>query len=96
MALTKSLSAELAPYNVLVNSLHVGRIDSNQWVVRHANSGDNKSYEEFLSDAGKALPMGRLGTADEFAGIACLLASNVGGYITGTAINVDGGLCPVV
>ena len=40
--------------------------------------------------------MGRVGKAEEFASIACLLASEHGGYITGTAINVDGGLCPVV
>jgi NAD(P)-dependent dehydrogenase (short-subunit alcohol dehydrogenase family) len=40
--------------------------------------------------------MGRLGLEEEFAAAACLLASDQGGYITGTAINVDGGLCPVV
>jgi NAD(P)-dependent dehydrogenase (short-subunit alcohol dehydrogenase family) len=40
--------------------------------------------------------MGRLGTGEEFASMACLLASDQGGYITGTAINVDGGLSLVV
>ena len=43
-----------------------------------------------------ALPTGRLGTAEEFANMACFLASDAGSYITGAAINVDGGLCPVL
>jgi NAD(P)-dependent dehydrogenase (short-subunit alcohol dehydrogenase family) len=37
-----------------------------------------------------------MGTAEEFAALACFLASDAGGYVTGTAINVDGGWCPVV
>ena len=41
-------------------------------------------------------PMGRLGTSEEFANLACFLASDMAGYINGTAINVDGGMCPVV
>ncbi len=96
MALTKALSAELAPHNVLVNGLLVGRIDSDQWVRRHAGENKNRDYAAFLAEMGTALPMGRVGTAEEFAGLACFLASDAGGYITGTAINVDGGLSPVV
>ena len=96
MSLTKAMASEYAPYNILVNGLMVGRIDSDQWVQRHKNAGDNKSYDEWLADFGTQLPMGRVGKAEEFASIACLLASEHGGYITGTAINVDGGLCPVV
>jgi NAD(P)-dependent dehydrogenase (short-subunit alcohol dehydrogenase family) len=37
-----------------------------------------------------------MGTAAEFANMACFLASDAGSYITGTAINVDGGFSPVV
>ena len=96
MSLTKAMASEYAPYNILVNGLMIGRIDSDQWVQRHKNAGDNKSYDEWLADFGTQLPMGRVGKAEEFASIACLLASEHGGYITGTAINVDGGLCPVV
>jgi NAD(P)-dependent dehydrogenase (short-subunit alcohol dehydrogenase family) len=40
--------------------------------------------------------MGRLGYPKEFSGLVTLLASDAGGYITGTAINIDGGLCPTV
>ena len=40
--------------------------------------------------------LGRIGTAEEFANLACFLASEQGSFITGTAINVDGGRSPVV
>lgn len=93
MALTKVLAGEGAPHNVLVNALLVGRIESDQWVRRAEKEG--KTLEQFYQQMGDGLPMGRVGTADEFAAVACLLASEQGGYITGSAINVDGGLCPV-
>lgn len=99
MALTKVLAGEGAKHNVLVNGLLVGRIESDQWVRRHTadkSKGSNKSLEDYYADMGKGLPMGRLGTSQEFANAALFLASDAGSYITGTAINVDGGLCPVV
>jgi NAD(P)-dependent dehydrogenase (short-subunit alcohol dehydrogenase family) len=98
MALTKVLAAEGAGHNVLVNALLVGLIESNQWVRRHQAAGGTASYEDFLAGfaAERGLPMGRLGTAREFANVACFLASDAGSYVSGTAINVDGNLCPVV
>ncbi len=96
MALTKVLAGEGAASNVLVNSLHVGRIESDQWERRHAAEDQGRSLEAFYADMGKGLPMGRVGTAEEFANAAVFLASDAGSYITGTAINVDGGLSPVV
>jgi NAD(P)-dependent dehydrogenase (short-subunit alcohol dehydrogenase family) len=95
MALTKVLANEGAAHNVLVNGLLVGRIRSDQWERRNAAAGGN-DMEAYYAEMGKTLPMGRIGTAEEFAAVACLLASDQGGYVTGTAINVDGGLCPVV
>lgn len=96
MALTKVLAGEGAPDNVLVNSLHVGRIESDQWVRRHAAEDKGRSLEDYYEEMGRPLPMGRVGTAEEFANAALFLASDAGSYVTGTAINVDGGLCPVV
>ena len=93
LALTKVLAGEGAADNVLVNSLHVGRIESDQWVRRHAMEGKGRSMDDFYAEMGATLPMGRVGTAQEFANAALFLASDAGSYITGTAINVDGGLC---
>ena len=96
MALTKILAGEGAPHGILVNSLHVGLIDSDQWVRRHAAHGVNETYEAFLAGMAKPVPLGRVGTAEEFANVACFLASDLAGYVTGTSINVDGGLSPVM
>ena len=94
MSLTKVLSGDGAPHNVLANALLVGRIESDQWVQRAAKTG--QSMDDYYKDMGEIVPMGRVGTAEEFANIACFLASEQGSYVTGTAINVDGGMCPVV
>jgi 3-oxoacyl-[acyl-carrier protein] reductase len=96
MALTKVLSGEGAPHNVLVNALLVGNIESDQWVKRHAAEGKGRSLQDFYAEMGKRIPMGRVGTAQEFANMALFLASDAGSYVTGTAINIDGGLSPVV
>jgi NAD(P)-dependent dehydrogenase (short-subunit alcohol dehydrogenase family) len=96
MALTKVLAGEGAAHNVLVNALLVGRIESNQWVKRHATESKGRSMQDYYAEMAKGIPMGRVGTAVEFANMALFLASDAGSYITGTAINVDGGLSPVV
>ncbi|MBC8338479.1 MAG: SDR family oxidoreductase [Rhodospirillales bacterium] len=93
LAMTKAMAGEFAPHNVLVNSLHVGRIKSDQWVRRA--DGQDRDLDELYAEMGKIIPLGRVGEAEEFANIACFLASDAGSYITGTAINVDGGLTPV-
>jgi NAD(P)-dependent dehydrogenase (short-subunit alcohol dehydrogenase family) len=94
MALTKALAGEGAPHGILVNGLLVGFIESDQWVQRAAKLG--VPLADFLANMGKQVPMGRVGTAQEFANVACFLASDAASYVTGTAINVDGDRCPVV
>lgn len=96
MALTKVLANEGAKDNVLVNALLVGIIESDQWVRRHATDQRNITWDEWKAEMGKPVPVGRLGKPEEFAGLALYLCSQVGGYVTGTAINVDGGRSPVV
>jgi len=96
MALTKILAGEYAQHNVLVNAMLVGQIVSDQWVRRHASQGANIPFDEFTAKQGANIPLGRMGTAEEFANLACFLASDAAGFVTGTAINVDGGLSPVV
>ena len=55
-----------------------------------------QSFEAYIANIGKGIPIGRMGTAQEYANLACFLASDAGSYVTGTAINLDGGACPVV
>jgi len=81
---------------VLVNSLHVGVIVSDQIVRRYRREGANVSLEDFIAQAGRPVPLGRMGRAEEFANIACFLVSDAASYVTGCAINVDGGRSPVV
>lgn len=97
LALTKALSHENAQHNVLVNAMLVGLIESDQWQRRHRASGGDKTYQQFLDGMAKGrIPIGRMGKAEEFARLACFLCSDAGSFVTGVAINVDGGMSPVV
>ena len=79
---------------VAITCLLVGLIASDQHVQRIRAAGGD--VEASLREMGKRVPLGRIGEAEEFANIACFLASDAGSYVTGTAINVDGGMSPVV
>ena len=94
MAFTKVLSGEGAPHNVLVNALLVGLIEADQHVQAAKRKGI--TVAEHYAAMAKDVPIGRIGRAEEFANMACFLASDAGSYITGTAINIDGGRSPVV
>ena len=94
MALMKVLAGEGAPHNILVNAMLVGQIESDQWRRRADAAG--RPLQDFIAELGKDIPLGRFGRAEEFANMACFLASDAASYITGTAINVDGGRSPVV
>lgn len=96
MSLTKVLSLEGAKHGILVNALLTGLFSSEQHERRHAASGSTDSYETWLAKQGAALPLGRYGRPEEFAAMATFLASDAASYITGTAINMDGGRSPVV
>jgi NAD(P)-dependent dehydrogenase (short-subunit alcohol dehydrogenase family) len=96
MALMKALSKELAPDGIRVNAVLIGLIESGQWVRMAAGvgTGVGEFYDRFTKDAG--IPLGRFGRAAEFADLGCYLLSSRASYVTGTAINLDGGLSPAV
>jgi 3-oxoacyl-[acyl-carrier protein] reductase len=96
MALTKVLSAEGAPNNILVNAMLVGLIRSGQHERRHQRTAPEKSFDDYIAPMEKQLPIGRIGEPEEFANLACFLVSDAASYVTGCAINVDGGRSPVV
>jgi len=93
MAITKALAKEFAPHGVLVNALLVGIIESDQWVRHFPVEADRAKW---MAQQGKAIPVGRVGRAEEFANAALFLASEASSYISGVAINVDGGASPVL
>ena len=90
------LAGDGAPHNVLCNALLIGTIATEQVRRRYDREAPDMSLEEFIAERGKRVPLGRMGEAEEFANMACFLASEQGSYITGTAINVDGNMSPVI
>lgn len=96
MALTKALAGEMAPHGILVNAMNTGVLVTNQWHRMHEERAPEKTFEEFLEATGRQVPIGRMGDAAEFANLACFLASDQASYVTGTSINIDGGMSPVV
>jgi 3-oxoacyl-[acyl-carrier protein] reductase len=94
MALTKVLANEGAPFNILVNALLIGLIEADQHARTAARLGIR--LEDYMKERSREIPLGRPGRAEEFANLACFLASDAASYITGTAVNVDGGLSRVV
>lgn len=96
MALTKVLSGEGAAHGILVNAMLIGYIKSDQIVRLHKAQGGDQDLDDFIKAAGARLPMGRMGEAEEVANLALFLASDAASYVTGCAINMDGGLAKVV
>jgi 3-oxoacyl-[acyl-carrier protein] reductase len=80
----KTLARELAPEGITVNSIAPGRIDTE----RLAQLYRDRPREDDLAQ----IPMGRLGEPAEVAAVVCFLVSDLGSYVTGTVIPVDGGL----
>ena len=89
--LTKSLANEYAADRILVNTICLGLVKSAQWERRA--KGDLEGY---YREVAKRVPIGRVGEAEEFADLVAFLVSERAAYITGTAINFDGGMAATV
>ncbi len=93
VGLNKTLSADLGPYGITVNTLATGgfateRFDS--YMRRRAeDAGDN--YDPEAARKRPKTPVGRLGYPEEMAAVAIFLCSTVASYVTGQTIAVDGG-----
>ncbi|MHB8581563.1 MAG: SDR family oxidoreductase [Ignavibacteriaceae bacterium] len=90
----KSLSNEVAKYNITVNNIAPGYTLTNRLydLAVHSGKMSGKSHEEILAEMAKEIPMNRLASPDEIASSALFLASKQASYITGNTIHVDGGL----
>jgi len=90
LALTKALSKEYAADNIRVNTVCIGKIKSGQHERRYAREG--QSAEAYYKEASKDIPLGRVGEAEEAANVIVFLVSDAASYVTGTSVNLDGGI----
>lgn len=94
LAVTKALSKELGPAGVRVNAVLIGVVESGQW--RRRAEAQGRPVAELYAELGADVPLGRVGREEEFADLAAYLISDRASYVTGAAVNLDGGTSPVV
>lgn len=93
LGFSKSLSLELARYNILVNTVCPGYtrtqrvIDLAHARVEREGIPEAQAYEHW----NRQIPLGRLGEPEEFADVVAFLASERASYVTGTVVQIDGG-----
>ena len=94
--LTKAVAFEYGPMGITCNAICPGAIETDimQTAGPEAASAAGLTYEQFLASYAAESMIKRLNTVDEVAAMAMLLASDVGGGITGALLNVDGGTAP--
>ncbi len=98
LGFSKSLSSQLAPYGITVNSVCPGytlteRVENLAKSYEKAGKG---SVQEFYQNIEKIIPMGRLGRPHEIAAAVVFLCSEAASYITGVALQVDGGFIKAI
>ena len=99
VALTKAMSKEFAADNILVTTVCIGLIRSGQHDRRFEQSRAQNAgltIDQFYAEMGKRVPLGRVGEGREAGDVICFLASERASYLTGIAVNIDGGTSPVV
>lgn len=94
IGLTRSVAMELAPYSITVNAVCPGNTMTEmvEGVAQTIAQRDGLSAEEWLKRRSQDCPMKRFALPEEIAGVVAFLASPDAAYITGQAIEVDGGM----
>lgn len=93
LGFSKSLSIELAPYNILVNTVCPGYtrtqrvIDLAKARIERDGISEAAAYDHW----NRQIPLGRLGEPEEFADVVAFLCSERASYVTGTVVQIDGG-----
>lgn len=94
VGLSKTLSVELAPYNILINTIAPGRIATDR--VKHLDQVNADKLgldrETIEMQVKQGIPLKRYGTPEEFANVAVFLVSDANTYMTGSSFLVDGGM----
>ena len=96
LAITKAASKDLGGLGIRVNAVLIGLVASGQWRRRADAAGqtEDEFYRQMAQNT--SIPLGRVGRAEEFADLAAYLLSDRSSYVTGSAINLDGGTSPVL
>ena len=101
IAITKGLSKDLAQDNILVSTVCIGLIKSGQHRRRYEarlqtepGLGEDVFYDQLAQ--GRSVPIGRVGEPEEAGDVIAFLASDRASYLTGIAVNIDGGVSAVV
>ncbi len=94
VGLTKTLARELAPYNILINTVGPGRIKTDRSIELDTIAAEKQgvSLEEITNKYNNLIPIGRYGKPEEFAKIVVFLASSANTYLTGQSLVIDGGM----
>ena len=83
--LTRSAALELAEFNIRVNSIHPGAIETPMVIEAR------KRQPEAIAAFEKAIPLGRMAKPEEVSNVVLFIASEEASYVTGAEILVDGG-----
>lgn len=94
VGLTKTLATELAPENILINTVAPGRIATDRISFLDQVNAEKLgvTIEEVKKRAEKSIPLGRSGEPEEFAKVVTFLLSGANTYMTGNSYLVDGGM----
>lgn len=94
MALTKAMSKDLGPDKIRVNTVCIGLIRSDQIEKKWQAQAPELTWEQYASDDDhkKRIPLGRIGNTDEAAKVITFLVSDAASYVSGTSVNIDGGM----
>lgn len=92
IALTKAMSKDLGKHGIRVNAVCIGQIRSDQIEKMWKAQRPELTWEEFARLPEHNIPLGRIGDTDEAARVIAFLASDAASYVTGVALNIDGGL----
>lgn len=98
ISLTKAWSKEFGEHGIRVNTVCIGSFKSRQnrrhWEVANAKD-PSFTLEDHWASYGPGIPLGRIGEAAEAGDVIVFLCSPVASYVSGAAVNLDGGAAPV-
>ena len=95
---SKMLANELAPFNITVNNLVSGPVETDYLTASLESEAQKsgKAFEELMKDAVSVIPMGRLGKPEEVGDLVAFLASDRASFLTGASVVLDGGMLQTI